>query len=86
MSDTSHSMWLLDRLITIMFEVQFQNQPGALPEIPDVDISKNLRDLCDCSHGGKLGPIWIELMEARSSWKGGTQLELTLKNKGASDI
>ena len=86
MSDTSHSMWLLERMINVMFEVQFQNQVGALPEIPDMDISKKMRDLCDCSHEGKLGPILIELMQAESSWKGGTQLELTLKNKLASDI
>ena len=62
MSDTLHSMWLLDRLINVMFEVQFQNHIGALPEIPDMDMSKTLRDLCDCSHEGKLGPILIELM------------------------
>ena len=64
MSDTSHSMWLLERSINVMFEVQFQNQPGALPEIPDMDISKILRDLCDCSHEGNLGPILIELIWA----------------------
>ena len=70
MADTSHFMWLLERLINVTFEIQFQNQPGALPEIPDMDISKIWRDLCDCSHEGKLGPILIELMKAESSWKG----------------
>ena len=84
--DKSPSMWLSDRSKASTFEVQFQNQLGALLEIPDIDISKNPRDLCDCSHEGKLGPILIEFMETYSSWKGGTQLELTLKKNCVWDI
>ena len=65
-----------------MFEIQSQNQLGALPETPDKGNNKTWRDLCVYSHVGKLGPILQELMPAYSSWKGGTQLEFTLKNKG----
>ena len=62
MFDTSPSIWLLERSIVTMFEVQFQNKPKALLEIFDLDGCKFVTDLCVCSHVGKLGPILQELI------------------------
>ena len=35
MPDISPSMWFPERSIILMFEIQLQNQPGGLLEIPD---------------------------------------------------
>ena len=48
MSGTSLSMWLLERSTLWMFEIQSQNQLGALPETPDKGTNKNQRDLIMC--------------------------------------